>query len=248
MRASHSKIQCFKSCRRLYELKYIEGVKYTGFVEALDRGSNYHEMVEKLCKTGTLEYGDNPKYNAMLYAYHKYIYGEIDIAECEVEFEFELNGNSVTGIIDGITQDGTLVEHKTTSGELNQDYLYQLEFNEQILMYMLAKRTTQMWYTVCRTPTIRQKTRETPEEFFQRCCEWYEVDTELKIGYFLVQRSKKQLQEFEDNLDKILSEMENAKLFYKNTGYCNKWGRFCEYSSICLDYSKDREYINFERI
>ena len=33
--------------------------------------------------------------------------------------------------------------------------------------------------------------------------------------------------------------------FYRNTCHCNSWGRRCEYSSICLHYDPNLEYIDY---
>ena len=51
MKASITKIRAFKSCRRAYELRYIEGLKPVEVSDALETGRSYHEKLEELYKT-----------------------------------------------------------------------------------------------------------------------------------------------------------------------------------------------------
>ncbi len=248
MRASHSQIQCYKSCRRLWYLKYIEGMQSTTKVEALERGTTYHDGVDALNKGEDFQI-ENPKYMAMVKAYEKYIMPNFKVVRSEEWFEYRIpkETHTLVGRIDGMTEDGVLVEHKTVSSPIDEQYMYQLNFDEQVLTYMMAHNVTQMWYTVCQTPTIRQKKSETDGEFFQRCLEWYGTDTKTKIDCVFIERTQEQIDKHRIEMAQIMDEMEYCKLFYRNTGYCNKWGRFCEYSTVCLDYSPDKEYIGFER-
>lgn len=249
MKASHSQMQCYKSCRKLWFLKYKEGMKSTQFSEPLERGSRYHDCVDEVYKNGMFETTGNPKYDAMAFAYEKYIYPVFKVKESEKWFEYRIpkESHTIVGRIDGVCVDGVLVEHKTVSGEINEEYMYQLNFDEQVLTYMLCNDTTEMWYTVCRTPTIRQRKGESDDDFMTRCVEWYETDTDKKITYMKITRTKEQIDTHKKELVELLDEMEYCNSFYRNTGHCNKWGRFCEYSSICLDYSKDKEYVGFTR-
>ena len=45
--------------------------------------------------------------------------------------------------------------------------------------------------------------------------------------------------------DKKLTEGDEESAWYRNTYYCNYWGRRCEYSSICLDYDPHENYVDF---
>ena len=218
--------------------------------EALETGSNYHKLLETLNTTGEIESGYT-KEIAMATAYKKYIYPKFKVSEAEKWLEYDLgNGDKFVGIADGIANDGHIVEHKTTSQEITEQYEYNLLWDEQILAYMLLTGMRKVWYTVCRKPTIRQKKNETDEEFFGRMVAWYDEDTESKIRLLEIERTDNEVEQFRSELECIKATMYEAEMdknFYKNTCHCNMWGRRCEYSSICLNYQPNAEYIDFIR-
>lgn len=253
MRLSISKIRAFKSCRRLYELKFIEHLEPVNKPEALELGSNYHKLLEELNKNNHhWDYVDYSKERAMAEAYYKYIFPKFHVIKAEKWLEYDLgNGDRLVGIADGIADDGHIVEHKTCSSEITEQYEYNLLWDEQILTYMLMTGNRKVWYTVCRKPTIRQKQNETEEEFFNRMVEWYDTDTDSKIRLLEIERTDEEVERFRNELHDIYLEMkysEAAELrnpFYRNTCHCNAWGRRCEYSSVCLHYDPNQEYVEF---
>lgn len=250
MRLSISKLKTFKACRQMYRLKYVEALEPIQKAEALETGSNYHKLLETLNTTGEIESGYT-KEVAMATAYKKYIYPKFKVSEAEKWLEYDLgNRDKFVGIADGIANDGHIVEHKTTSQEITEQYEYNLLWDEQILAYMLLTGMRKVWYTVCRKPTIRQKKNETNEEFFERMVAWYDEDTDSKIRLLEIERTDNEVEEFRQSLEEIkatIQEAEMNKNFYKNTCHCNAWGRRCEYSSICLNYQPNTEYIDFYR-
>lgn len=244
---SISRIKLFKACRRAYELKYIEGLEPVEKAESLQTGLSYHALLEQLYKEGEFEEGIT-KEHAMATAYQKYIYPKFRVKSAEDWFEYMLpNGDKLVGRTDGITEDGVLVEHKSTSGEITEEYEFNLQWDEQILAYMLATGTRKVWYTVCRKPTIRQKKGETEEEFFERMVAWYDTDTDSKIRLLCIHRTNEEVNAFALDLRKTIYEINHATFFYRNCLHCNKWGRRCEYSSVCLSYDPEQEYVEFER-
>ena len=198
MRASNSGIQCFKQCRRMYQLKYLHGLEPVQTADALKRGSNYHELVEGLLKNNILAECDDPKVKAMATAFQKYILPQLkDIAAEEEWFEYLTpSGHKVVGRIDARTGNKELVEHKTTSGLIDGTYFQKLEFDEQIPTYMLAYDANWINYTVCASPTIRLKKNETNKEFYERCVEWYDTDTSQKITMIRLNRTQAELERF----------------------------------------------------
>ncbi len=249
MRTSNSAIQTFKSCRRLYELKYLYGLEPVGTVDALKRGSQYHELVEGILNGNSdLSACDNPKVRAMAMAFEKYIFPHIKAHAVEEWFSYNTkSGHQIIGRIDGVTDANEVIEHKTTAGYVDGSYFADLEFNEQILTYMLACHSDSIWYTVCSTPTIRQRKNETEDEFYQRCVEWFDTDTESKITCVKLFRDKETLSRFAEEQDAIVTEMEQCKLFYRNPNNCTKWGRMCEYAPVCMNYNPNEEYVQFKR-
>ncbi len=248
MKVSISGIKLFKACRRAYELKYIHGLEPVEAAEALQTGISYHAKLEELYKTGAVDMEDLSKESAMAVAYAKYIYPYFKGARVEEWFEYPLpRGNTLVGRVDGITEDGQLVEHKTCSSEIGEDYEYGLLWDEQILAYMLATGARAVWYTVCRKPTIRQKKGESEEEFFARMVDWYAEDTDSKIRLLRLERTDEEVRQFREDLKAIVSEMSHCKRFYRNCLHCKAWGRRCEYSSICLNYEPGHECVDFKR-
>lgn len=249
IKLSNSAIQTFKNCRRAYELRYVMGVLPVTSADPLERGRNYHEKIESVLKGGTFEPSD-PKIDAMVVGgFMAHILPDLgEVRAVEEWFEKPLpNGNVVIGRVDGILPDGRIVEHKTTSANLDEAYIAGLQNDEQILTYMWAYDVNDIVYTVCKTPTIRQKKDETDEDFYLRCCAWYAEDTESKVGIVEVHRSPEEIAEFENDLCSMTEEIEKAHFFYRCPGNCMKWGRQCEYFSICRNYDPSLTYIGFRK-
>lgn len=248
MRMSNSGIQCFKACRRKYELKYIENVIPVQNVDALDRGKSYHEKVEAILAEQPWSF-DNPKTDAMALAFQKYILPQIGKVEAVEEWFYKTlpDGNTVVGRCDGRLADGRLIEHKTTSGDLDETYIAGLQNDEQILTYMWAYDVNNILYTVCKVPTIRLRKDETDDNFRLRCTEWYETDTAQKIGTIDVYRSPEEIAEFSDDILKMSDEIEHCHNFYRVPSHCMKWNRPCEYMAICRNYDPQMEYIGFTK-
>ena len=251
MNLSISRIKAFKSCRRLYELKYIENLVPVQQPETLEIGKSYHSLLERLNGgenlAGNPEYsGDYSKEMAMARAYERYIFPQINVAEAEKRLEMDLvNGDRLVGIVDGIAKDGHIVEHKTTSQEITEAYEYGLLWDEQILAYMLMTGKRKVWYTVCRKPTIRQRQNETDEAFFYRMLDWYDEGADSKIRLLEIERTDEEVDAFHGDLLRMADEMRHTGYFYRNTCHCEKYGRRCEYSSICLNYDPEIPCIAF---
>lgn len=250
MKLSASLVKCYKSCRRKYELRYIEELKPVTKSQALTDGTNYHEAIEEFYESKTiLNDMEQPKLSAMVWAYAEYIAPEIgEVKTAEEWFEYKLTEqHSIVGRNDAITKNGTAVEHKTTSNDIDEEYLFALQWDEQILTYMLATGINEMFYTVIKKPTIRQKQNETAEEYYERCKEWYATDTELKARLIKVTRSKDEIEEHRKNLIIIADEIENQKHFYRNPTACTCYNRRCEYAQVCLNYNPQLNYVEFEK-
>ena len=249
MKISVTSLRQFKQCRRAYELRYVEGVEPVRSAEPLEIGKRYHEKLEELYKFGDFDMSDMSKESAMAFGYYKYIYPKFHVIAVEEDFSYQLNeGNVLAGRIDGYSEDGYLVEHKTTGSEITEEYEYSLQWDEQILAYMLATGTRKMYYTVIRKPNIRQKLNETEDKFFDRMCDWYDTDTASKIRLLEITRTDEEVEAFREELIAMCMELKDCyknKRFYKNTCACKAWGRRCEYASICLNYNPKLEYVGF---
>lgn len=254
MKVSVSSIKTFKGCRRKYQLKYIEGLEPIKKSEALECGSNYHELIEWLYNKGSFDgiEEDYSKEQAMAGAYEKYIYPKLKAKAVEEWSEYEFANNKLVGRFDGIAEDGNLIEHKTTGSTNLEEYEYNLQWDEQILAYMLLSGKRKIYYTVCRKPNIRLKKDESEEDFFKRMCEWFDTDTDDKIRLIEITRTDEEVKAFEKDLWLITNDMlratKHTELNYRNTCHCNSWGRRCEYASVCLFYDPQQQYAEFERV
>lgn len=251
MRISISSIRCFKSCRRLWELQYKEDLQVVNKREALETGVSYHNKIDEIYKNGyfTPENDEDAfsKTSAMALAYEKYIYPKFKVDKAEEWFTIKLNDkHTLVGRYDGIS-DGYIVEHKTTSGAIDESYEYGLEWDEQILAYMLASGKRKIFYTVVKKPTIRLCKNETEEDFFNRMCKWYDEDTDSKIKVLEITRTDEEVESFRDELIKMADEMENCTNFYKVPSHCKMWGTMCEFAPICKHYDPNQDYIEFKR-
>lgn len=251
MKISVTKLKCFESCRFAYKFRYIEKLEPVKKADVLVTGSNYHEKLEQIYKDGYCTVDDYSVESAMALAYEKYIFPKFKVKTVEEWFEYDFGKyhHTLIGRVDGVAEDGALVEHKTTGANNLEEYEYNLQWDEQILAYMLGYGVKKMWYTIIKKPTIRQKKDETDEEFFDRMCKWYDEDTNSKIRVVSIERTDEQLEEFKEHLEILADIMENAeidqKYLYRNPLHCNCWGRRCEYSSICLNYNPDEQYADF---
>lgn len=249
MKGSISRLKLFKACHRAYYFKYVEDLEPVQKPETLETGTNYHEELEELYRNGGVVIANWSKEEAMAIAYSKYIYPKFKVKTVEEWKSRSCGTHTMIGRVDGIAEDGSLVEHKTTSIDLDE-YEYNLQWDEQMLVYMWLTGTTSIWYTMIRKPTIRQKKDESDEEFFQRMVEWYDEDTDRKIRVVKLERTEEQIKDCVRELEWTMNDIEalgetDINRWSKNTCYCNHWGRRCEYSNICLNYDPNEVYVEF---
>ena len=235
---SISRIKTYKQCLREYELRYVENLENVVPAPALITGRNYHEKIEELIETGTFE-DTGTKTDSMVNAFKEYIYPNFKFKNAEQEFSIPLTKNiNLIGRIDAFLEDGTPVEHKTSSSKPDEIYEGKLAWDDQVAAYMIASGTNKMLYTVCQKPTIRQRKNETEKEYLDRVKDWYDPS---KIKAFYVYRSEEELQEKLEEFKRIAIEMENREFFYPNPAHCRILN--CPFEDICLDYQPGTEEI-----
>lgn len=252
MRLSNSKIQCFKSCRRAYELRYKYGVIPEAKSDAIERGLSYHKKIEKLLKDGFVPLDDNLKTNAMALAFQKHIMPKLGVVEATEQWMGVnlTDEHQLVGILDARNNFGTPIEHKTTSQVIDGSYWKGLENNEQILTYMALSQKTDIIYTVCRAPTLRQKKGESDEDYMVRCLDWYDEDTESKIDVQRIFRQRDVVNSHIMDLKFMAELMADCTYFYRNPQNCMRFGRECEYMDICHNFvpshwESGKEYVGY---
>lgn len=241
---SFSEIATYKRCRRRYFLTYREQLQPIAKSEALETGSSYHEKIAEIIKTGSFE-PSGDKTDAMAEAWMKYVLPIVRPVMAETRFEKQIaDAVQVIGYVDATDADGVEIEHKTTSVPVDEKYIYRLQWDDQISMYMLQSGKREMWYTVIQKPSIRQKQNETMEQYVERCRAWYEDGTDTKVRAFKVHRTDADIEEYRQEVVKIAHEMEFCAEFYRNPAACQIMG--CPYESICLNYDP-RFVVGFEK-
>lgn len=235
---SITRIKTYKQCLREYQLRYVEELESVVPVPALVTGRNYHEKIEELINTGGFE-DTGTKTDAMVNAFKRIIYPNFKFKNAEEDFSIPLTENiNLIGRIDAFLEDGTPVEHKTSSSKPDEIYAGKLAWDDQVAAYMLATGKNKMLYTVCQKPTIRQRKNETEAEYLDRCRDWYDP---TKIKAFYVYRSDEELKEKLEEFKRIAVEMENREFFYPNPSNCRILN--CPFEDICLDFEPGTEEV-----
>jgi len=255
MEISTSRIKVFKNCRREYYLRYVQELEPVVVSDSLSKGKMYHQCLEELYNNGSYEINieEQPKVASMVKAYETYIYPKFKCSKAEQEFKYQIGDNTLFGYYDGIAEDGRLVEHKTTANDVDDKYIYDLQWDEQVLNYMLASGSREIYYTICKKPSIRQKQNETAKEYYERCLEWYKDDTEHKINLVMVSRTDADVDAQRKTLEIIFKEINDIHnqedvetACYKNPQHCKQYGIDCPFKSICLNYVPEMEMIEFK--
>lgn len=242
---SPSKIRCYTSCQKKYDFVYNEELEPIEKAECLTQGGNYHEKIAKILKNEEYE-KTNDKIDVMAEVFKKHILPKLpQIKDVEVHVEKQYTGFDLHGYIDAITVDGIPVEHKTTSVAVDEFYTNKLNWDMQVPVYMILTETKECLYTVIQKPTIRQKQNETEEEYLKRCVEWYETDTEKKVGVFKIVRTSEELLEKTKEITQLAYEIMHKTFYYRNPSDCSIMG--CPYSSICLNYDRAVMPIGFKQ-
>ncbi len=233
-------LRTYKACPRKFELEYIELLKPVNAPVYLTVGSNYHSCVESILKGWPYE--AEGVVASMARAFDRFIpWREWEIAHIEQQFDVTLTSFAhMIGKMDALCADGTPVEHKTTSSSIDEKYINNLAWDDQISFYLLArtlitgKPATRVIYTVCQKPTIKLKQNETEEQYLARVEDWY---TDEKVKAIECVRSASELKETEEEVRYIVREIRNCKHFYRNPRNCSMVP--CPYASICLNYDPE---------
>lgn len=232
---SASKLRAFKDCPRKFWLTYKEGLEPIEKPDALRIGSEYHEELEKYLK-GEITSSDN--YLVQAFINHIDISGWSDI-ETELPLKEKLShGIQLNAIIDAKTtfdKRRHLVEHKSTSGAIDEQYQHELQWDDQIPLYCGATGINNILYTVIRKCTLRLKKNQTEEEFFQERVDWYKKDTESKIKCFAFVVGQGQIDACKKEAIAIAKLIRSNKVWYKNHNACNRFGK-CHHKGYCLTH------------
>lgn len=263
MRFSHSRINCFKQCPKMFDYKYNQHLfRIDGDSTSLILGKAFHrgielgnvEELEKELDDNNDFLDENAETNkvivlAMVEAFfNKFPHHNEGNVKHEVEIKTEFGGNEFIMYADAIVEepDGLILREYKTASRIDATYIDKLEFNDQISRYCLAieqelgKKVKKIEYYVAKKPLLRQKNGETLEQFRERLVEKITED-EDSIQYFELHRTKEQLEEEKEDLIHDMNVINNTKRYTKNLSACSCYGN-CPYLNLCMK-EKDAELL-----
>lgn len=260
---SHSRINCYKTCPKMFDYKYNKHLyKIDGDSNSLIMGKAFHRGIE-LGDIGKLEQeldnnedfmSDENETNkvivlAMVEAFfNKFPHHNEGNIQHEVEIRTNFGGHDFVMYADAIVDEGdglVLREYKTAS-RIDSTYIDKLKFNDQISRYCLAieqelgKKVKRIEYYVAKKPLLRLKQNETLEQFRQRLVEKISEDEE-SIQYFELIRTQEQLDEEKEDLIYDMEQIEKTTRYTKNLSACSCYGT-CPYLELCMK-EKDAELL-----
>lgn len=136
-----------------------------------------------------------------------------------------------------------VVEHKTTS-VIDPGYVARLSLDDQVSTYMLGVeraygiKPVGVIYNVMMKPRIRQKQKETRDEYLARVLALYQESPTEYLYRAPVLRSEQDMEVFTHELNLFTGELEHAKAvnFYpKNTMACTGFRGTCQYMPLCIE-------------
>lgn len=255
MRFSHSRINCFKTCPKMFEYKYIKHLfPIDGDSTSLMLGKAFHRGIElgnvnELEKeldnnTDFLNEGDETNkviVLAMVEAFfNKFPRHNEGNVKHEVEIRTEFGGNDFIMYADAIVEEdnGLILREYKTASRVDDTYIDKLKFNDQITRYCIAiekvlhKPVKKIEYYVAKKPLLRQKNGETLDQFRERLVEKITYDEE-SIQYFELTRTYEQLKEELDDLIYDMNTINHTKRYTKNLSACSCYGK-CPYLNLCM--------------
>lgn len=281
---SASRMAAFLACPRKHYYQYELGLEREEASGALRFGGAFHAALEARANGADIaaayEAGkagrdlDDPVELAKLYGllagYYAHYTEETECVEKlypEVQWTLAIPSSRTfehVGIIDAlaILKDGrtAIVEHKTTGEDISatSDYWTRLQFNGQLMLYVLAARAhgwnvETVIYDVIRKPAIRPKQGESAEAYGERLAR----DAQERPDFYFARREvailDSAISEFEIQRDTICKMLLHCKAAARKAALPEQgWARNCngltcrgcEFAGFCLQCIHiDREHL-----
>ena len=255
MKFSHSRINTFKQCPKLFDYKYNQNlVKIDGDSESLMLGKAFHRGIElgdvnkleqELDNNEDFMTEENETNKVIVLAmveafFNKFPHHNDGDVKHEVKIETQFGGHDFIMFADALVEepDGFILREYKTASRIDKTYIDKLKFNDQISRYCLAieqvygKRVKKIEYYVAKKPLLRLKQNETLEQFRQRLVEKISEDEE-SIQYFELGRTREQLDEEFEDLIYDMNTIESTNRYTKNLSACSCYGN-CPYLELCM--------------
>lgn len=251
---SHTGLETFRTCPRLYWYSYVcggEGVEpLAAPADALEHGRAIDELW-KSAVTGqraaalAAAIDLDPCLRALAEVYIDRwlpsnplppLRTDVPLPPLRADVANALGFGHVVGYLDGLSLDGQeIVELKTTSQsiEVGGAYWSQVHWsNVQVGIYLLVTGARQVTYEVMRKPGFRGKKGESEYDLLDRA----KADIEANLGHYFarqtVTRTEDELRQLSEELRTQVAQI-GAGVRYRNPSGCFKWGRRCEFFGPC---------------
>jgi hypothetical protein len=289
-----SSLSAFRDCPRKYYLMYVLRRVKVAEVAAMKFGTMMHEALAVYWLSGKeamvsylktlaedMTEQDAAKLAAML-THYKPPFDKYEVEAVEQTFEtriinpetgrpmvdYVLQGKLDVLIIDKATRERWVLEHKSTSDEIEGFDIYwqRLAIDHQISFYILAKQAVGCLYDVLRKPTIKLCGKDetaaaalgisASDAYMRRCVEAI-VESPAKYYQFReVIKTADDMEEAKADLWQqahMLADCERQQRFPRNSGACRSFFGVCQYLGVCTGCSRidgddfrDKEAVNEE--
>lgn len=263
---TNSALKTFRLCPRKFYYAYeclIEMIDPSSRI-AMDKGTQIHKAIQgKLAGIPIDELDiDLVTYPEIIVLSQYYeCTEELEFIEGEKQLHMMIpeQGIILAGKLDGIVEQQKelkLLEIKTSKFKLadDEDVLAKWDLDRQLSMYSLIGRANDIFHIgfvidYIRTPSLKQKKKETDEEFLKRINE--NVANNLDTYYAKIQIDRTLGQDY-DSLQECLQEIRMIKdckdqdIWPKSSEGCNEYHKLCPYHHLCRGETDISQYTTRE--
>lgn len=264
---TNSALKTYRLCPRKYYYAYeclIEMIDASSRL-AMDKGTEIHKAIQgKLAGTAIGELDiDLVTYPEILILFQYYETEGLELiaGEKQLHLALEKEGIILAGKLDGIIRTSNdeinLLEIKTSRFKLgdDEDVLSKWDLDRQLSMYSLLARANDIdqdgiIIDYIRTPSLKQKKKESDEDFLQRINENVAANLDTYYGKITVSRT---IEQDNECLEETLQEIEmikscKLKSIWPRTGEsCNEYHKLCPYISLCRGETDVSQYTKREQ-
>lgn len=161
-------------------------------------------------------------------------------------FEGKIDGHRVEDVLNLISK--YIMEDKT-GGKIDSNYFDRIKIDTQVTGYFYAtqkyfnEKLDGVIYRVTRTPGIKQKQKETKEQFRERIILDYKTKQDFYYQEVYINRDDSDMVAFEQELwdkAKDIRNTINKGWWYRDTSRCKDWGG-CSYMPLCLAMGNEKD-------
>jgi len=251
--ASHSQLATFRRCPREHHHRYVDRVEAVGSAEPLEAGKRIHGALGAFHRGETSEPWDlldKPLERALMRGYvARWSESSLNVTQTDVTFTISIGGIRMVGELDAIGDyEGArmIVEHKTSSEDISPGSAYWRRVttsDAQVSTYLYASAqlglgAERILYDVLRKSALRGKKGESDTELEVRALEDMIARPEHYFQRAEITRLADEHAAFERDIAGtvrlLLATVDNAEPAPRNPDSCQKFGRECDFYSVCF--------------